>query len=140
MHDYDPAGDQRENPGQVGLTVDGNAATFWSTESYQDRDVGGLKPGVGLVLDLGAPKLVDRVEVDSPDSDWSAQIYTSNSVPATLAGWGPPSFIGAGLGTSAQLTLQPPTRARYVLLWITNLPPNRPYRLRVAEVRVIGSS
>jgi len=27
-----------------------------------------------------------------------------------------------------------------VLLWITDLPPNRPYRLRVAEVRVIGSS
>ena len=140
VHDYDPDGDQTENPREVGLTTDGNTATSWSTESYQDRDVGGLKPGVGLVLDLGSPKLVDRVEVDSPDSDWSAQIYTSDSVPATLAGWGTPSFIGAGLGTNAQLTLQPPTRARNVLLWITNLPPNRPYRLRVAEVRVIGSS
>ena len=140
VHDYDPAGDGRENPGQVGLTHDGNAATFWSTELYQDRDVGGLKPGVGLVIDLGTPKLVNRVEVDSPDSDWSAQVYTSDSVPASLAGWGPPKFIGAGLATNAQLTLQPPTRARNVLLWITNLPPGRPYRLRVAEVRVVGSS
>lgn len=140
VHDYDPAGDGTENPREVGLTIDGNPATSWSTESYQDRDVGGLKPGVGLVFDLGTPKLVNRVEVDSPDSDWSAQIYTSDSVPATLAGWGAPAFIGAGLGTSAQLTLQPPVRARNVLLWITNLPPNRPFRLRVAEVRVIGSS
>ncbi len=140
VHDYDPAGDGRENPGEVALSHDGNPATFWSTESYQDRNVGGLKPGVGLVIDLGSPKLVDRVEVDSPDSDWSAQVYTSDSVPASLAGWGPPEFIGAGLTTNAQLTLQPPTRARNVLLWITDLPPNRPYRLRVAEVRVVGSS
>lgn len=140
VHDYDPEGDQTENPEAVALTIDGNAATVWSTESYQDRDVGGLKPGVGLVFDLGTPKLVDRVEVDSPDSDWSAQVYTSDTVPDTLAGWGTPLFLGSGLTTNAQLTLQPATRARNVLLWITDLPPERPYRLRVAEVRVIGSS
>ncbi len=126
-------------PIEVALAIDGNAATFWSTESYQDRDVGGLKPGVGLAVDLGSPKLVDRVEVDTPDHDWSAQVYTSDSVPDTIAGWGTPLFLGAGLGTNAQLALQPPTRARNVLLWITDLPPERPYRLRVAEVRVVGS-
>jgi hypothetical protein len=140
VSDYDPEGDGTENPDEVALVNDGNAATFWSTESYQDRDVGGLKPGVGLVLDLGSPKLVDRVEVDSPDSDWSAQVYASDTVPETLAGWGTPPFLGSGLGTNALLPLQPPTLARNVLLWITDLPPERPYRLRVAEVRVVGSS
>ena len=140
VSDFDPEGDQTENPEDVTLTVDGSAATFWATESYQDRDVGGLKPGVGLVFDLGESKLVDRVEVDTPDSDWSAQVYTSDSVPATLAGWGTPLFLGAGLGSNAQLALEPPTRGRNVLLWITDLPPNQPYRLRVAEVRVVGSS
>ncbi len=68
------------------------------------------------------------------------QVYTSNSVPDAIAGWGPPRFNGSGLGTDAQLELQPGREARNVLLWITNLPPTRPYRLRVAEVRVIGSA
>ena len=61
-----PRATRPRTPTRSALIVDGNVATFWSTEQYQDRDVGGLKPGVGLVFDLGAPKHVDRVEVDSP--------------------------------------------------------------------------
>ncbi|MGZ4801882.1 MAG: protein kinase domain-containing protein, partial [Acidimicrobiia bacterium] len=140
--DYDPAGDGKESPKEVSFVWDGNVATMWSTELYKDRDVGGLKPGVGLVVDLGAPKKVQRVEVvtGEGDADWSGQIYASDTVPPSLAGWGAPRFSGQALGTDAQLTLQPPARARNVLLWITNLPPGRPYRLRVAEVRVFGSA
>ena len=138
--DYDPEGDGRENPQQVSAVWDNNVATVWSTEQYKQRDVGGLKTGVGLVIDLGAPKKVERVEVVSPDSGWSAQVYTNDVVPPTLAGWGPARFNGQGLGSDAVLVLQPPAQARYVLLWITNLPPSQPFRLRVAEVRVIGSA
>jgi eukaryotic-like serine/threonine-protein kinase len=138
--DYDPEGDNTESSDEVAAIWDGNAATFWSTELYKDRDVGGLKSGVGLVVDLGAPKQVERVEVTTSEGDWSGQVYTSNSVPPELAGWGPPRFNGGGLGTNAQLELQPGAKAQNVLIWITDLPPSRPYRLRVAEVRVIGSA
>jgi serine/threonine-protein kinase len=139
--DYDPEGDGRESPNDVQLVLDNDTATVWSTEQYRDRDVGGLKPGVGLVLDLGAPKLVERVEVSTPDSDWDASVYTSDTVPESIDGWGAPRFTGQGLsGPDAQLALEPATRAQQVLLWITNLPPETPYRLRVAEVRVVGTS
>ena len=74
------------------------------------------------------------------DTDWSAQVYASDTVPDALSGWGPPRFTGQGLGSDAKLTLQPGPKARNVLLWITNLPPSRPYRLRVAELRVVGSA
>jgi eukaryotic-like serine/threonine-protein kinase len=140
VRDYDPEGDNAENSREVEAIRDGNPATTWSTELYKDRDVGGLKSGVGLVMDLGTPKTVNQVEVTSPDSGWSAQVYASDDVPATLAGWGPARFDGQELGTNAVLALTPPAKARNVLLWITNLPPQRPYRLRVAEVRVIGTS
>jgi serine/threonine-protein kinase len=141
VRDYDPEGDGHENPTQVGAAIDGNPATTWSTELYKDRDVGGLKSGVGLVFDLGTSKKVSRLEVQTlpADTDWSAQLYASDQVPPTLAGWGAPTFTGQGLGSDAQMTLQPATRARYVLFWITNLPPSRPYRLRVAEVRAFGT-
>jgi len=140
--DYDPEGTNGENPEDVATILDGDPATFWSTELYRDRDVGGLKAGVGLVVDLGAPKTVDRVEVVTAegDADWSAQVYASDTVPPELSGWGAPHFTGQALGADAQLELTPPARARNVLIWITNLPPDTPYRLRVAEVRVIGSA
>jgi hypothetical protein len=142
VKDYDPEGDGHESPTQVGATFDNNPATTWSTELYKDRDVGGLKSGVGLVIDLGAPKKVVSLEVLTPptDTDWSAQVYASNTVPGALSGWGPPRFTGQGLGSDAKLTLQAGPNARNVLLWITNLPPSRPYRLRVAELRVVGSA
>ena len=142
VQDYDPEGDGHESHNQVAAIFDNNVATVWSTELYRDRDVGGLKSGVGLVLDLGSPKTVRTVEVvtGNGDADWSAQVYASDSVPETLSGWGAPRFSGQALGADAQLELKPPARARYVLIWITNLPPNRPYRLRVAEVRVVGSA
>jgi hypothetical protein len=79
------------------------------------------------------------VEVTSPDEEWSASIYTSDTVPEDLAGWGAPKSVGQDVGPQAVFALDPPSRARNVLLWITNLPPESPYRLQVAEVRVIGT-
>jgi serine/threonine-protein kinase len=137
--DYDPEGDGRESPGEVAAIWDNDVATAWSTEQYRQRDVGGLKSGVGLVIDLGAPKNVERLEVVAQDTDWSAQVYASDSVPEELAGWGPARFTGTGLGALARLDLQPGAKSQYVLLWITDLPPGAPYRLRVAEVRAIGT-
>jgi hypothetical protein len=123
----------------VGAVWDNNVATVWSTEEYRQRDVGGLKSGVGFVVDLGAPKNVARLEVTSPDRDWSAQVYTSDTVPDEIDGWGQPRFTGQGLGTDSKMVLTPAARARNVLLWITDLPPGDPFQLRVAEVRVIGT-
>ncbi len=141
VKDFDPDGDGRENPEDVGAVTDGNGLTVWSTEEYRQRDVGGLKPGVGLVLDLGAPKQLDSVQVDTLDGGWSAEVYASDSEPAELSGWGTPVAAGTDLPDKATLGLTAPARARYVLLWITDLPPSGPpFRLRVAEVRVLGTA
>ena len=139
VKDYDPEGDRGENPSQVNAAIDKNTATFWSTESYRQRDVGGLKRGVGLVLDLGTTPTVTAVRVQTPDAGWSAEVYNADGVPATLAGWGAPVARGTDLGSDATFQAAPARRARYVLLWITNLPPQQPFRLRVAEVTVIGT-
>jgi serine/threonine-protein kinase len=141
VQDYDPegTGSRGENPESVGAVIDGNGVTVWSTEDYQQRDVGGLKSGVGVVLDLGAPKQLDSVQVDTRESGWDAEVYAADTVPATLAGWGAPVASATGLGREATLGLTAPARAQRVLLWITNLPPGGPpFRLEVAEVRVIG--
>ena len=64
--DFDPQGaaPREENPDQVPNVLDGDPATSWTTSTYQQNfGPGGLKTGVGLVIDLGATKAVRRVVV-----------------------------------------------------------------------------
>jgi hypothetical protein len=58
-----PPGDQSENAGAVPNTADADPATAWETERYDTSRFGGLKEGVGLLLDLGEPTAVRQVEV-----------------------------------------------------------------------------
>ena len=63
--DFDPQGTPpEENPDLAPLAVDGDKATAWRTLTYkQNFGPGGLKSGVGLVLDLGAVRTVTAVDL-----------------------------------------------------------------------------
>ena len=96
---------------QVEAVRDDNPATMWSTELYKDRDVGGLKSGVGLVIDLGAPKKIERRRgLTSPDSDWSAQVYASDTVPPTPRRLGAAALQRPGLGHGRAARADPSRR------------------------------
>ena len=52
VRDFDPApGDGRERSATVPNAVDGDAGTVWETERYSTGQFGGLKGGVGLLLE-----------------------------------------------------------------------------------------
>ena len=58
-------------PSSVPNVVDGDAATSWSTSTYQQNfGPAGLKTGVGLVVDLGATKGVRQVVVTIDGGEW----------------------------------------------------------------------
>src|SRR5207342_3283873 len=62
--DFDPEGNQEENPDRVALAVDGDPATSWGTLTYRGNPkLGGLKSGVGLIIDLGKVVGASSVEV-----------------------------------------------------------------------------
>ncbi|HEY7439820.1 MAG TPA: protein kinase [Acidimicrobiia bacterium] len=141
--DYDPranGGDGSEDPAGARNVIDGNPATTWQTESYFQRDFGGRKPGVGLIIDLGAPRSVRQVQIDTADTGWGAAIYgITGVVPPDLAGWGRVLARGDNLPQNARMPVTP-TTARYVLAWFDQLPATGPpYRLSVAEIRVLGT-
>jgi len=72
---YDPfSPDHEEHSGEAGAATDGNAATAWKTEEYQDF----TKDGVGLVLRTARPVALSRVTVVS-DASFEAQIHAGNS-------------------------------------------------------------
>jgi hypothetical protein len=144
--DFDPYGDPpNEHPEDVALTVDGKPGTAWETTTYkQDFGPGGLKPGVGLVLDLGSSRSVKSVVVTVNGDPTAIELRTAGDV--RPSGTGESALSGLDVAARAtssggKLTLTPRSaiETRYLLLWITSLPTvGGEFRAAVAEVEVRG--
>lgn len=121
--DFDPQGDPpEENPDQTGNAVDGSTSTAWTTMIYrQQLGPRGLKDGVGLVLDLGAPRSVTQITVDLVGAPTAVSLFLSDRAPTGVPK-GRPVHAGSVADRRLTASLTPPTRARYVLVWLTALP------------------
>lgn len=121
----DPEGDGRENDEQAPLAVDGNQTTAWETERYSSF----FKGGVGLVLDPGRTVRLERVIVTTGTPGYTAAIRAGGS--AT----GPFTTVAAAKPVAERTVFVVRRRpARYVVVWITDLPDGA--AAAVAEVRV----
>ncbi|MGE5275048.1 MAG: hypothetical protein ACM3QU_14965 [Verrucomicrobiota bacterium] len=128
---YDPPpGDGTENDSQVPKAVDGNAATFWSTEHYTH---GFFKPGVGIVLDAGKRRRIARVIVATDVAGSRAEIQLADSPT------GPYRVVSAdqALAGTTAFALKRSATGRYVLVWLTALPSSTGEG-HVNEVRAFG--
>jgi serine/threonine protein kinase len=138
--DFDPQGsDHSENAGEAPLAVDGNPATAWTTLRYdQQFGPGGLKTGVGLVIDLGASHSVGEVDLTTFGSPTSISIYVSATRPVNLVGL-TAATTGDVAGTHSALALDQPRTGRYVVVWLTKLPAvSGGFRGGIAEAVVKG--
>jgi serine/threonine protein kinase len=137
--DFDPLGDGSENPESVPNAYDGNKSTYWQTEHYLDTpEFGNLKSGVGLILDLGKTQTVGKVTVDfigDTSVELRAAAPGTTSEPTSLDAF---EKITQGTGVNVPLTPAKPIQARYVLVWLTKLPPvgGDTYRGEVSEIQV----
>jgi hypothetical protein len=117
-----PPGDGSEEQSQAHNAIDGNPATAWFTENYTRADFGGLKKGVGLLLDAGKPVAPTQVEVDFTSPGATFDLRAADSVGSTRDSFG---TEGTGNATTPQVkvAISDPTPHRYWLLWLTKLPP-----------------
>jgi len=123
---FDPVGKDGENDNYVPDAYDSDPTTYWRTEFYASASLGNLKPGVGLLIDLGKAQPVDRVVLDVPAGETLALYAAAPAVstpPTGLDGLTPatPPTPAAGSG---ETTLRPTaaTSARFWVLWLTQLP------------------
>ncbi|GAA0199171.1 MULTISPECIES: protein kinase family protein [unclassified Aeromicrobium] len=144
VQDLDPQGeDGEENPEEVPLAVDGDPDTAWRTTTYFNRaDLGGLKDGVGLVLDLGGPREVESVRVLLGGAGTSLSVYASSpggEVPTRLADLQRIAALD-DLGSDVTVSFPEGTYTRRIVLWLTRLPEVRPgdFQGEVREVTVQG--
>jgi hypothetical protein len=141
---FDPFGESGENNEEAQLAIDGDPETAWTTLSYQgDPDFGGLKPGLGLVLDLGRTSDVSRVTVDLGGSGTDLQLRAAPRSAATAPGRpGDFSTLARADDASGQTVLAParPVSSRFLLVWLTRLPPESggTFRGFVHEISVEG--
>lgn len=146
--DFDPAADGGsgdENTDQTDHAYDGDPATSWRTVTYRNNAaLGGLKPGVGLVLDLGSARTVTSISL-TMDGEPTAVAFM---VPAQDAGGDEPPMESVKQWTNAatndaapvDVTLTPaqPVSTRWVLIYLTKLPSigGTDYRGGIAEMSV----
>jgi serine/threonine-protein kinase len=135
---FDPFGDNQEDSANAPNAVDGNPATSWSTEHYENF---AEKKGVGLAIGLGRDLDVSTVTVDASQPGWSAQIYLSTNDPSqltTFTDWGNPVASVDDTATASHTFTFDSTKARSVLLWLTKLPTgdDGTQYLQVSEVTV----
>ncbi|MFD3656304.1 serine/threonine protein kinase [Streptomyces sp. NPDC058620] len=136
--DYDPLGaDGSEKPAAIRNVHDGDASTFWHTDGYYSADFGRLKEGVGVVLDLGKVQQVGTVDVSLLGGTTSVELRTteSASAPALPGGF---TKVADGSGTKVSLKPDEPVKARYVLVWLTNLPLSDDGRFRgkISDIKI----
>jgi serine/threonine-protein kinase len=114
---YDPFGTGGEHDSQAGLATDGNGATYWETEHYNDAPSLG-KEGVGLVLDAGEGVQLHTVGVSTATPGFVASIRAGDSkfgpFPVTVA-------ASKTVGDRTQFTVTAQGKHRYYVLWITRL-------------------
>jgi serine/threonine-protein kinase len=116
---YDPEGDGHEDNADVPLATDRNATTAWETEHYNTANFGNLKSGVGLVLDAGSSVKAKSLTIRSDTPGYPAVIKAGDSPTGPFADDSSSQIAGA----ATTFTLSG-SRARYYLIWITNLGPS----------------
>jgi serine/threonine-protein kinase len=130
-HDYNPFGTGPEHPDEVGLAVDGDPSTAWTTEHYLNGNLG--KPGVGLYVDAAPAPIGKAVEIQTTTPGFSAEIYVAGQAPRPYVAGNPQDLIA--LGWKGPVANMPSVRSgqrvrldtagqrfRYYLVWITKLP------------------
>lgn len=141
---FDPFGDNgRENDAQASLAIaDGSSSTWWATECYQNRFMGG-KPGVGLIIGLSGPSL-GTLHVESLNAPYQLDVLTANGEgpPADLDGW---TTVDTTRFADAPGAVDVPVAipATFVLVWLKELgrdeacSESNPFRGRLGEISFV---
>jgi serine/threonine-protein kinase len=146
--DYDPQGDEEEDPETVSLTVDGNpTGTAWSSEHYDTDTFAGTKtgpnPGVGLYVTAKSAARPSKLVVRTPTPGWDAEIFaTAAGPPGELAEWGEPVGEITDAGATEEVDLNVPAPAKYFLIWFNKAAPARDqegrYQVEVSDVKLLN--
>jgi hypothetical protein len=135
---FDPDGDGEEHAEDAGLTTDGNPETAWGSESYYASLSQMGKGGVGLVFDLGDAGEVGSIELATSTPGIAVEIRAGDVAPQAAEDLDVVARLSEA-GASERVTFAP-VRARYWLVWVTELPGDGGGSVQIQEVSFRGRS
>lgn len=141
IRDFDPEpGNGEEHANQVGRAIDGDPLTAWTTLGYKVSSMA-PKTGVGLLLDLGTPRTVSELRVQTTLPGWEAEIRVGDTEPSTADDLDVATTFTAG--SDGRVKLPKGTSARFVLVWLTTLTDDTsestfPFRGTIAELELFA--
>ena len=115
-----------ENESTAPYAIDGSPSTAWTTSYYFDHaNFGGLKPGTGLLIDMGKEVRLSQVEVlFSSQGPTTAEIYLGNSTAMSKSALSNFTLVSPSASASGDHNFPVTSQAtgRYVLIWLTSVP------------------
>jgi serine/threonine protein kinase len=116
-----------DDPSGTSAAIDSDTSTFWHTSFYFNNPAfGGLKPGAGLLLDMGRPVRLSELTVQFGTTCCThIQIELGNTSTVSEAARGTFTPVQSSSSAAGSTTFNVTSKAtgRYVLIWITGLPP-----------------
>jgi serine/threonine-protein kinase len=135
VSDFDPYGGDGEHPEEAPLSIDGDASTSWTTQTYS-ADLATLgKPGVGLVFDLGEEPDISGATITG-SAGMDLEVRAGDSCEGDESSFQIVSTL-KGFSGEADLSFES-TSARCWLVWITRLSEDGGGRAALAEVEFLG--
>jgi hypothetical protein len=127
-----------DNPQDASYVITPGAGLPWKTDWYMTAKFGMLAHGTGLMLDMGKTVTVTGVQIRL-GSISGATLEVRAGTGASLSA-APVVASAADAGGTLILRLKTPARARYVIIWFTQLPPNGAgkYQAFIYSVAVTG--
>jgi eukaryotic-like serine/threonine-protein kinase len=149
----DPPPGDRSDADEAKNVVDGDPDTAWETHKFNTAKFGNLKPGMGVLINLGTQRNLSEVRVETSSGGAGMEIRTGNTDPGnngtgdkkiveTYKKLGEPDADAKADGTNRVFAVfDANTKYQYVLVWITELPRSDDgdrYQVSVNEVSVYG--
>lgn len=116
---YDPSGPRDTHGDTAARATDGRASTTWHTQIYATPAFGGLKDGLGLMLDAGSDVTLAELTIATPTPGFTALVEAGDSRTGPFAADSATQTV-SGKTTFTLLGKS----ARYYVVWITKLPPD----------------
>lgn len=150
----DPPDGSRNQQEDAAYTVDNDPDTSWKTQGFNTANFGNLKPGMGVLINLGKPRSVTDVRVETADSDVVMDVRVGTSDPgdnsqgdakivSTYKKLGDSDNSDQSSGTTQVFSaFDPNQKYQYILVFITKLPKTggeHPYSAEVDSIQVDGN-
>nr|WP_155821121.1 murein biosynthesis integral membrane protein MurJ [Gordonia hirsuta] len=136
---FDPEGESDRSAAENVENVLSGGKPPWQTSQYRGTgEFGGLKDGIGLLVELDKGASVDQVRIVTPTPGFTVEFRTTDQADPNLAAT---SVVGGGTAGKKVSTfaLDAPATSRYLLIWITELGRVEPDRYQTIIDRIVLS-